>query len=77
MIYRYRKASEKNPNYIPKSVDPSSWAAWKEAWKSPEFEAASSRNSTNRCRGRDKAESTHIGGSVSHARTMRKLVSYI
>ena len=53
MIYCYRKSSEKNTNYIPIYID-------------PEFEAAMSRNSANRCRGKDKAKSTHIGGSVSH-----------
>ena len=65
-------SDEENNNQVHGSSDNETWARWKADWECP---AVSARNSSNRRGGRDKAEATHIRGSIPHARTMRDLVS--
>ena len=75
MLFKARKKLKSAPDYKPTFIDSETWARWKNDWECPETKALSARNSSNRHGGGDKAEATHIGGSVPHARTMRDLVS--
>lgn len=75
MQFKMRDRLKREPNYKPPFVDNDTWAKWKSDWEHPERKAVSTRNSSNRRGGGDKAEATHIGGSVPHAKTMWKLVN--
>ncbi len=75
MLTKARSKSKTIPNYKPDFISPDTWAQWKIVWELPENKAISARNSANRRGGRDKAEATHIGGSVPHAKTMRDMVN--
>ena len=75
MLFKWRRTLKSKPEFKPPSIDNETWARWKADWEHPDNKAVSARNSSNRRGGRDKAEATHIGGSVLHARTMRDLVS--
>jgi hypothetical protein len=75
MLTKARSKIVTIPNYKPPFISEDTWAQWKIIWESPENKALSARNSANRRGGRDKAEATHIGGSVPYAKTMRDLVN--
>ncbi|XP_057519438.1 uncharacterized protein LOC130800104 [Amaranthus tricolor] len=73
MLFKWRRTLKSKPDFKPPSIDNETWARWKADWERLDNKAVSARNSSNRRGGRDKDEATHIGGSVSHARTMRDL----
>ncbi|CAO2835178.1 unnamed protein product [Amaranthus hypochondriacus] len=65
--------SKSKTGKTPEFISPETWEQWKIVWELPENKAISARNSANRRGGKDKAEATHIGGSVPHAKTMRDM----
>ena len=75
MLFKERKKLKSASDFKPPSIDNKTWARWKNDQECPDNKAVSARNSSNGRGGRDKAEATHIGGSVTQARTMRDLVS--
>ena len=75
LLFKWRKTLKSKPEFKPPFIDNETWARWKADWEHPDNKAVSARNSSNRRGGKDKAEATHIGGSIPHARTMRDFVS--
>ncbi|XP_057526475.1 uncharacterized protein LOC130805709 [Amaranthus tricolor] len=73
MLFKWRRTLKSEPEFKPPSINNETWARWKADWKRPDNKAVSASNSSNRHGGKDKAEATHIGGSIPHARTMRDL----
>ena len=77
MLFKWRRTLKSKPEFKPPSIDNETWARWKADWERPDNKAVSARNSSNRRGGKDRAEATHIGGSIPHAKTMRDLVSIL
>ena len=75
MLFKAHKKLKSAPDLMPTSINSEIWARWKNNWERPENKTLSAKNSFNRRGGGDKAEATHIGCSVPHARTMQDLVS--
>ncbi|XP_057517114.1 uncharacterized protein LOC130798229 [Amaranthus tricolor] len=73
MLFKWRKTLKSKPEFKPPSIDNETWARWKADWERPDNKVVSARNSSNRRGGKDRAEATHLGGSIPHARTMRDL----
>ncbi|XP_057550591.1 uncharacterized protein LOC130828644 [Amaranthus tricolor] len=71
MLFKWRRTFKSKPEFKPPSFDNETWARWKADWERPDNKAISARNSSNGRGEKDKAEATHIGGSIPHARTMR------